>query len=123
MERCFADPTFLTRFYAGFLSSNEEVARLFEKTDLKKQEETLKRSLYLMMRAAHGLEDGFEHLSSVAQTHGERGLNIGPHLYELWLDTLLEVAAATDPRWNDGLAASWRGALQPCIDRVIAGAG
>ena len=120
-ERCFADSAFLGRFYERFLSSSDEVAKAFEKTDLKKQAETLKRSLYLVMRAAHGLEDGLDHLSEVAESHGKRGLNIGPHLYQYWLDALLATAGETDPQWDDELDKAWRATLQPCIDRMIEG--
>ena len=119
MERCLADTTFLSRFYARFLLSSDEVARLFENTDMKKQAEILKRSLYLVLRAAHGLEDGVEHLVQVRHTHGSRGLKIGAHLYQHWLDTLLTAAEETDPRWDDELHEIWRGALQPCIDVIV----
>lgn len=122
MERCFADPSFLDRFYARFLLSNDEVARLFADVDMKKQSSVLKVSLYLVMRAARGLEDGLEHLARIADTHGKLGLDIGPHLYDHWLDTLIVVVSETDPDFEESLEATWRAALRPCIDHILGSA-
>lgn len=122
MQRCFADPSFMSRFYARFLLSNQEVATMFADIDIKKQASMLKGSLYLVMRAAHGFDDGLEHLAQISSTHGELGLNIGPHLYQYWLDTLVTVVAETDPAYEPSLEATWRAALQPCIDHMVGSA-
>lgn len=120
LERCLADPSFTSRFYARFLLSSEEIPRVFAGTDLKRQGSVLKQSLYLVMRAAHGLEDGLEHLGRIAESHAERRLGVEPHHYELWLDALLLALRETDTAWEPGIDELWRKVFQRCIDHMLA---
>ncbi|MCB9598011.1 MAG: globin [Sandaracinaceae bacterium] len=123
LERCLADATFASRFYARFLLANEEIAEKFANTDLKTQGTVLKRSLYLVMRAAHGLEDGLDHLERIAESHSHRKLAIPAHHYGIWLDTLILVMRETEPAYEDGLEELWRAVFQPCIDRMVGASG
>lgn len=118
LERCLMDESFVSRFYARFLLSSDEVAAKFASTDLARQASMLKRSLYLVARAAYGLEDGLQHLQAIAESHSRRGLDIPPHLYEHWLETLLQVMRETETRYDEELEQVWRSCLQPCIDRM-----
>ncbi len=120
LERCLADPSFASRFYARFLLSSEEIAALFAHTELKTQGLVLRRSLYLVMRAAYGLEDGLEHLERIAESHSSRGLGIEERHYILWLDTLIAVMRETEPMYEEGLDDLWRAVFQGCIDHMIA---
>ncbi|MEZ4337307.1 MAG: globin [Sandaracinaceae bacterium] len=95
LERCLADPSFTSHFYARFLLSSEDIARRFDGIDLKRQATVLKSSLYLVMRAAHGLEDGLDHLARIAESHSANHLGVEPHHYRLWLDALLAVMRET----------------------------
>lgn len=125
LERRLADPTFTSRFYARFLLTNDEVAAKFAGTNMTRQASVLKRSLYLVLRAALGLEDGLEHLDDIARSHGHRRLGIPAEMYELWLDTLVTVALETaQPSESpEEIERLWRGALRPCIDRIVAPPG
>lgn len=120
LERCLADPTFTSRFYARFLLSSDEVAALFARTDLKTQGLVLRQSLYLVMRAAYGLDDGLEHLGRIAESHSSRGLGIEERHYGLWLDALIAVMRETEPMYEEGLDELWRAVFQGCIDHMIA---
>ena len=115
LQRCTSDPTFLQRFYARFLLSSDEVAAKFARVDIPRQSRILRTSLYLMCRAAAGFEDGLSHLREIATSHSRAKLDIGPHLYNIWLDCLVIVASETDPEFDDAVAQSWRATLQPCI--------
>jgi len=118
VHRCMDEPTFLHRFYERFVGASPEVAAKFEGVDLDRQAKMLGDSLRLVLGAAQGLEEGRKHLEEIAKRHSSRGLGIGAHLYEVWLDALIEVAGETDPQWEDDLADVWRAALQPCIDHM-----
>ena len=118
MNRCVGNPNFIERFYRTFLDSSPEVARRFEHTNFERQHTMLEDSLRLVLSAARGLEAGRAHLAHIAERHSSRGLNITPELYQLWLDSLVQVAAGIDPKWDSSLDDIWRAALQPCIDRM-----
>lgn len=116
LERCLADPTFTQRFYARFLLSHDEVERKFAHVDLKRQGKVLRASLYMVLRAALGHADGVEHLEELARTHSKLRHDVGPHLYEHWLDCLIAAARETDTSFGEGLADAWRAGLRPAID-------
>jgi hemoglobin-like flavoprotein len=121
LERCLADGTFVSRFYARLMLGHAGIAARFAQTDMKKQGTVLKRSLYLVLRAALGIEDGLAHLDEVAATHGPQQLGIPAHFYDAWLDALIAVAHETahpSESYAD-VERLWRGALQPCIDRIV----
>lgn len=119
LDRCASQPTFTRRFYARFVLSSDEVARKFETVDLKRQASVLQASLYMMLRAASGHDDGLAQLRDIARTHSRRGYDIGAHLYEHWLRCLVTVAGGTDPTFDAEIEAAWRATLQPCIDAMI----
>ena len=119
MHRCLADPSFLNRFYEHFIGESPEVAAKFKDTDLVRQTKMLEQSMKLVLKAANGLEEGREHLAKIAESHSERGFNIGAHLYQAWLKALVKVASETDPEWEESLSDTWYAALQPCIDRMV----
>lgn len=120
LDRCLADRTFLSRFYARFILSNDEVAAKFSGVDLNRQSDMLRTSLYMILRAAGGHDDGMAHLEDIAHSHSERGYDIGPHLYEHWLNCLLQVASETDPEFDAEADLLWRRVLGPCIQKMIA---
>lgn len=125
LERCLADQTFTHRFYARFVLSSDDVADRFAKVDLKRQASVLRSSLYLILRAAMGRDEGIEHLEEVARTHSRKGHDIPPHLYAHWVDCLIAAARETDPHFTEQHEQHWRACLAPCIavltDRHAAG--
>lgn len=118
VNRCLQSPGFVHGFYERFIASSPEVAEKFEGVDLERQAQMLADSLRLVLGAAKGLEQGRKHLEEIAKRHSSRGLGIGAHLYELWLDSLVQTASELDPEWEDDLGDVWRAALQPCIDHM-----
>ncbi|OGA18867.1 MAG: hypothetical protein A3I63_09445 [Betaproteobacteria bacterium RIFCSPLOWO2_02_FULL_66_14] len=115
IERCSAQPEFLTRFYTLFLASSDAVARKFERTDLRRQARMLKTSLYIMMLASEQTER-IAHLSRLARLHSRSGLDISPELYDLWLDRLLQAVREFDPKFDAEIETAWRRLLLPGID-------
>lgn len=120
LGRCLNSGDFMQSFYDRFLGSSPEVRERFANTDFAKQKGILKSSLYLMARAALGLEDGREHLEEIAHEHGRRRLDISPHLYELWLESLIATAREHDPGFEDAVEDAWRELLTQGIDHMVA---
>ena len=120
LDRCLGDPLFVSRFYTRFLGTDAEVRERFANVDIDRQARALSSSLYLVLRAARGFEDGLYHLGEIAHSHAKHGYDIRPHHYEHWLETLLAVASEADPRYDDETRDAWEATLRPCIDRMIA---
>jgi len=118
LERCLARADFLESFYARFLGSSEEVRAKFANTDFSKQRRILRGSLFLMSRAAMGLEDGREHLASVAKTHSTGELNISAAHYDLWLDALIETAREYEKPFEAEMEQAWREVLGLAVSIV-----
>lgn len=108
LHRCSADPDFLERFYERFLASSPEVREKFVDTDFVRQKRALKASLHLMLLAAEDEERGPElYLRDLAARHGQRQLDIGAHLYDLWLDSLLDTVRQCDPECSNEVLEAW----------------
>jgi hemoglobin-like flavoprotein len=116
LSRCVADPRFMEHFYDLFLASSAEVRDKFRGTDLHKQRRVLKASLYMVMLAIDGNPDGLSHLDRIARLHGEAGMRIGPHLYDLWLEALIGAAREADRRFDAETERVWRATLAFGID-------
>ncbi len=108
LKRCEARPDFLDVFYGNFLSSSHEVAEKFAGTDFARQKELLHTSLRHLLLVARDPKQGPDpYLEEVAVRHGAGGLAVGAHLYDLWLDSLLETVRVCDPEWIPDMEAAW----------------
>lgn len=114
-ERCVAQPGFLERLYELFLNSSPEVAEKFKNTDLKKQFIVVKKSLYTLTMAATETDVTRAELHRLGNTHGREGMKIASHLYDLWLQCLLQSVREFDHGWTPDIEASWRRMLEPHI--------
>jgi truncated hemoglobin YjbI len=120
LDRCVADPSFLARFYHRFQATNAQAAARFAHVDMARQERVLRASLYMILRAAQGGEDGLQHLAEIASSHSKQGHDIGPAEYEHWLASLLEAVRECDPDCSDTTLSAWRACIQPCVDVMVA---
>ena len=119
MERCVQQPLFLRRFYARFLLSSDEIGAKFANIDMKRQEGVLRASVYHILRAAQGAEDGRAHLNDIAESHSKRGLDIRPEHYQHWLECMIAVAREVEPTFDAVTEAAWRHHLGRAIDVMI----
>lgn len=71
------------------------------------QERRLARSLRVLGDAMLGDMAAVRHLASRAESHDRQHLNIRPHLYEIWRETLIATAAEHDPEWSTDVAECW----------------
>ncbi len=117
-ETCVARPGFIERFYQIFIASSPEVRDKLKDTDLKKQARIIKKSLYVLTLASIETEEVRQELASLGHSHGREGMRIGPHLYELWLDCLLQAVREFDPGWSEDVSSSWRRMFGPYISTL-----
>jgi hemoglobin-like flavoprotein len=98
---------FFEDFYQRFIASSPEVATAFTNTDMEKQRSMLKKSLVFLASASAGHESS-PYLAQVARRHGSSEANIPSHLYDLWLNCLLDSVRRFDPQFNDDVELAWR---------------
>ncbi|MDI9244150.1 globin [Marinobacter sp. CHS3-4] len=105
---------FFDAFYRRFLLSSQEVRMLFRNTDMAVQKRMLKKSFFsLVSFYASGAIDDV--LRKTAYLHSAEQLNIKPHLYDLWLECLIDTVSDFDPEFEDDVELAWRLILSPGI--------
>lgn len=114
-QRCTEDPAFLGRFYQIFLSSCPEAKKHFQNTDMQVQKKVMLKSLAYMIHANIHPES----ISRTAINHDKHHLNISPHLYEFWLDSMIEAVRITDEYFDENVGQAWRETLRPGINYMI----
>jgi hemoglobin-like flavoprotein len=108
LERCTSSPRFLERFYELFISSSPEVAAKFANTNLRVQKASVKVSLYMIMASIQQKPEGTVHLERIAARHSRNVLDIGPHLYDQWLECLIQAVRECDPVFWNETEQAWR---------------
>jgi hemoglobin-like flavoprotein len=116
LERCTSDRRVLDRFYELFINSSAEVAAKFANTDFRVQKAALKVSFYMIMASIEGKPEGTVHLERIAARHSRNALDIGPHLYDLWLDCLIQAVRECDPLFGDDTEQAWRRVMRVGIE-------
>lgn len=119
LEVCTSNQAFLDQFYDFFVNSSAEVAEKFANTDLGKQKQILKLSLFMLLMAAQGKPEGDAHLKRIAERHDHLHLDIKPEFYEIWLNCLLKTARMFDVGFTDETEKAWRYVLQKGIDFMV----
>ena len=115
-KSCVNDPLFMDRFYEIFLSSSGEVKLMFKNTDMETQKAMLHISMAYMTK---NHKNKAELLLKTANRHNKNNLNIKPHFYTLWLNSLIAAAYSIDPLFDEKTEKVWKEVLQPGIDLMI----
>jgi hemoglobin-like flavoprotein len=116
LERCTSGRRFLDRFYELFVTSSAEVAAKFANTDFRVQKAALKVSLYMIMSSIERKPEGNVHLERIAARHSRSGLDVGPHLYDRWLDCLIQAVRECDPLFGEETEQAWRRVMRVGIE-------
>jgi hemoglobin-like flavoprotein len=118
LKRCLETPAFMEGFYHSFVGSSEEVREKFRNTDLRRQAQMLKDSLFALAVAAQGREGSvaWKDMPRLAARHSHQDLDIRPALYDHWLTCLLDMARRHDPQFTADVEAAWRTTLAVGID-------
>jgi hemoglobin-like flavoprotein len=120
-HRCRASAGFFDTFYERFLAKSAEVAEKFRGTDFVRQKLMLRESLVSMLLFNLGTGSARAELEQLAERHSRRGVDVPPHLYDLWLDALCETVQQHDPEFKPELANEWRAAMRVGIELIVSG--
>lgn len=120
--RCRASAGFLEEFYRRFMGSSEEVRAKFVATDMSRQVRALEDSLFVVANAVQGAEGSPARvgLPRIAERHSRRNLDIAPHLYDVFLECLIEAVRTHDPEHSPEVEAAWRETIGFGIDYMRA---
>ena len=116
LERCTSDRRFLERFYELFIASSAEAAAKFANTDFRVQKAALKISLYMINSSIEGKPVWNVHLEIIDSRHSMNSKYIGPHLYDQWLECLIQAARECDPLFGDETEQAWRRVMRVGIE-------
>ena len=83
-HRCMHGDGFVDTFYELFLAKDPEVAAKFRHTDFAHQKLMLRQSLLMMLMYNHNPDDVRDDMQRLAERHSRRGVDIPPHMYDLW---------------------------------------
>lgn len=119
--RVIAKGGFIERFYEIFLNSTPEIGRMFARTDFKKQNEMLERSLSMSLLFPQGNPIAKQVVDRIRLSHDRAHMNVDPALYRYWLDSLVKTVAERDPEFNAALEQQWRRVLQVTLDYLAEG--
>ena len=106
-----AADTFFERFYSRFLSS-PDVAQLFADTDMRRQIQMLKRSLFQLVGFYVSGQPSAE-LQRIADLHVR--LNVPAAMFDDWLAALVDTVEELDPEADEVTRLAWCWALAPGI--------
>lgn len=109
LARCLRGDRLFQHFYDAFLASSEEVRAKFRHTDFRKQIRVLKSSFYMLVEyLALGWPECEAYLERIAAAHSKRERDVAPHLYDLWLECLLQAVKECDEQYSPQVDAAWR---------------
>ncbi|MEE9254536.1 MAG: globin [Pseudomonadales bacterium] len=103
---------FFRRFYQRFFAASPRVPELFRQTDMNRQVQMLKKSLYQVV-ALYITDTIPDHVRKIAERH--HALKIETELYDIWLDCLIETVKEFDDPFDFTTELAWRLALAPAI--------
>ena len=89
---------------------------------MKKQEDILAHAVvmsFLFVDPNHQIAS--KAIKNVRMSHNREHLNIEPHLYDIWLNCLIETVAECDPLADEELLAQWREVMSIAINHIKEG--
>ncbi|WP_020209242.1 globin [Gilvimarinus chinensis] len=114
--RCCNRDTFFSDFYDNFMGKSDEVRQMFVDTDMPAQRHLLRNGIMQLILFSRGLPD--TKLKALGKSHNRQGYNIRPHLYNTWLEALLETLSKHDPMYSERIDTAWRRVLAPGIELI-----
>lgn len=114
--RCCKGTMFFDDFYKTFLASSPEIAKKFANANMDAQKHLLRAGILNLIMYARGLPP--TKLKALADSHSRNKMNVEPHLYDFWLDSLLSAVRKHDDQIDQLGLEAWRRVLTKGI-RVI----
>jgi hemoglobin-like flavoprotein len=118
VKRCLEKPAFIESFYQGFISQNDDIAKMFAGTNMNNQRSMLKNSLMIMMTTSLDSAEAQTHINMIGKSHSRAGHNISPELYDTWLNCLIASAKEHDEFFDSTIENAWRKTLAHGINAM-----
>lgn len=119
--RALGNPRLMDRFYELLMKSHPTIPKYFEKTDLAKQKQLLSQSINMAILFPQKNKIAINAISRIKKSHSHANLDIKPHLYTYWLDSLIAALEESDKDFTPELEKKWRETLQVAIDYIKEG--
>ena len=119
--RTLADADLMRNFYEIFTASHPDIVKMFVRTDIKKQRDTLKTSLSMAILFPQDNVVAKSAMKRVRDSHSRGKLNINPELYMHWLNALVAVVSMSDPEFTPVLEQQWREVLGHTVSYIQEG--
>lgn len=102
---------FFERFYDVFLE-DPGVAALFASTDMGRQVQMLRKSLFQLV-TFYVLDEPSPELNRLAEIH--KAVGVSPGMFDTWMQALLNTVEELDPGFDELTKLAWCWALAPGI--------
>jgi hemoglobin-like flavoprotein len=113
LARATAEDAFYERFYRRLFGQSEEIGALFHNRDLPSIIAKLRITLMMVAEVAEGKPGLTMYLDMLGGIH--RRLNVEPHFFTLWRDSLIDTVAEYDSQFDDRVRVAW----ERMLDHVI----
>ena len=111
----------IATFYDHLMLSDKEIQEKFEQVDMEAQIDNMSRAIVMaFLFTSRNNATALRVVDKVRETHSRDHLDISPHLYERWLERLIETVAVYDPQTDEELLADWRSVMSTTIDHIKA---
>lgn len=117
--RCCKSTMFFDDFYSTFLASSPEISEKFANTNMEAQKHLLRAGILNLVMYARGLPQ--TKLKALADSHSRSKLDIKPHLYDYWLESLLSTIRKHDTQIDPEGLDAWRRILSKGIAVIKGG--
>ena len=99
--------TFFSNFYERFISASPDVRKKFQNTDIQNQKIVLHESLYHMLDF-YVIKHATDYMQRIAEIHSKKDKDISPHLYDIWLESLVATVRELDPEYDRDVGLAWK---------------
>ena len=118
-QRCDLSNNFADVFYEKFIPKSKAIAIHFEGTDFFQQKKLLRATVKVLVNKNFENSNTQKVLNSIGNTHNRFGYAIEPHLYDFWLDALIETIEVLDENFSGELEQAWRLVMSRSIEVII----
>lgn len=112
---CCLSPEFFDDFYSNFFASSPEIPPKFARTNMARQKQLLRDGISFMIMYHAGAAMAEQKVRGLGKSHSQGRLDIEPHLYELWVGSLMKTVARHDPQFTREREQAWRRVLEKGI--------
>lgn len=113
---------FIAAFYVNLIASDEEIRKKFERVDMEAQTDNLARAIVMsFLFADKNHQTAARTMDLVRESHNRHHLDIQPHLYDIWLQCLIDTVREHDPQADEELLQDWHDVMSVSIEHIRSG--